>query len=102
MVVGDSLLKGTEGPVCQVDPTHGEVCSLPGARVEAIPRKLPDLVSPSDYSPLGRIQAGSDEIAETSLEATKRDFRGLRQLLDGVGTQVVFSSILSALPEFAR
>lgn len=46
MVVGDSLLKGTEGPICQLDPTRREVCSLPGARVKDITRKLPDLVSP--------------------------------------------------------
>lgn len=43
------------------------------------------------------IQAGSDEIAERSLKAIKRDFRGLGQLLDGVSAQVVFSSIPSVV-----
>lgn len=95
MVIGDSLLRGTEGPLCQLDPTCKEVCCLPGAWIHYITRKLPDLVRHSNYNPLVIIQAGSDEIAERSLKAIKRDFRGLGQLLDGVGAQVVFSSIPS-------
>ena len=42
-VVGGSLLRG---PVCQPDPTHREVCCLPGARVRHISRKLLSLISP--------------------------------------------------------
>ena len=33
IVVGDSLLRGTEGPIYQPDPTRREVCCLPGAWV---------------------------------------------------------------------
>ena len=49
IVVGDSLLMGMEGPICTQDPTHREVCCLPGAQVKDTPRKLSDLVHPSDY-----------------------------------------------------
>ena len=91
--VGDSLLRGTEGPICRPDPSPREVCCLPGARVRDIARNLPNLVRPSDYYPLSIVQAGSDEIAERSLEAIQRDFRGLGRLVDGVGVQVVLSSI---------
>ena len=97
IVVGDSLLRGTEGPVCRPDPTHREVCCLPGAWVRDITRKLPDLVCPSHYYPLVIIQAGRDEIADRSLKAIKSDFRGLGWLLDGVGVQEMFSSILSVV-----
>jgi len=41
------------------------------------------------------MQDGSDEIAERSPEAIKRDFRPLGRLVEGSGEQVVFSSILS-------
>ncbi|KFW72624.1 hypothetical protein AS28_04863, partial [Pygoscelis adeliae] len=93
IVVGDSLLRGTEGPICRPDPSHREVCCLPGARVRDIIRKLPDLVRPSDYYPLLVIQAGSDEVAERSPAVIKRDFRALGRVVEGSGAQVVFSSI---------
>ena len=67
IVVGDSVLRGTEGPICRPDPTRREVCCLPGARVM--------------------------DIDNRSLKAIKRDFRGLGRLVDGAGVQVVFSSI---------
>jgi len=49
IAIGNSLLKGTEGPVCRPDPSHREVCCLPGAWVRGVARKLPGLVLPSDY-----------------------------------------------------
>jgi len=75
--IGDSLLRGTEGPICRPDPSHREVCCLPGARVRDVARKLPGLVRPSDYYPLLVMQVGGDEIAERSPKAIKRDFRAL-------------------------
>lgn len=50
-VVGDSLLWGTEDPVCQQDPPHREVFCLPGAWMCYITRTLPELIQPSDYYP---------------------------------------------------
>lgn len=41
VVVGDSLLRGTEGPICRLDPSRREVCCLPSAQVRDITRKLP-------------------------------------------------------------
>ena len=93
IVVGGSLLRGTEGPICRPDPTHREVCCLPGARVRDVTRKLPNLVRPSDYYPLLIVQAGSDDVEKRSLKAIKQDYRGLGRLVEGAGVQVVFSSI---------
>lgn len=93
IVVGDSLLRGTEGPMCQPDPTRREVCCLPGIRVRDISRKLPSLIHPSDYYPLLIVQASSDEVADRNLGTIKNDFRGLGRLVDGVGIQVVFACI---------
>jgi len=44
IVVGDSQLRGREGPICRADPPLREVCCLPGTRVKDISRKLPRLV----------------------------------------------------------
>ena len=72
-----SLLKGTEGPICQLYPTRREVCCLPGARVRDFAKKVKRLVWPTDYYPLLVFQAGDDEVAMRSLRAIKRDFRAL-------------------------
>jgi len=69
VVVGDSLLRGTEGPICRPDPSHREVCCLLGAQVRDVARKLPGLVWPSDYYPLLVIRVGGDKIVERSPKA---------------------------------
>lgn len=49
IVIGDSLLKGTEGMICRPNPLHREVCCYPGAWVKDVRKELPSLVQPSDY-----------------------------------------------------
>ncbi|XP_068023760.1 uncharacterized protein [Melanerpes formicivorus] len=102
IVVGDSLLGATEGPICCPDPSHREVCSLPGAWVRDIARRLPKLIQPSDYHPLLVIQAGSDEIDRKGTRAIKKEFRALGQLIDGAGAQVVFCSVPSVAGEYTE
>lgn len=48
IVIGDSLLKGTKGPICHPD-LQREVCYLRGARVKDVARRVTHLVRPSDY-----------------------------------------------------
>ena len=81
---------GTEGSTCRSDGTYREMCCLPGAWVKEITRKLPHLVHPFDYYPLLIVQAGSNEVAQRSLQTIKKDFRVLGQLNESVGTQFVF------------
>ena len=95
VMVGDSLLREPEGPICRPDPGHREVCCLPGARVRDISRKFPELVRSTDYFPLLIVQVGSDKIAQRSLRTMKRDFRGLGHFIQGVGAQVIFCPIPS-------
>ncbi|KFP01907.1 hypothetical protein N300_09057, partial [Calypte anna] len=92
-VVRDSLLRGTEGPICRPDLSHREVCCLPGARMSDISRRLPQLIRPSDYCPLLIVQAGSDDINGRSTRVIKKDFKALGRLVDGTGAQVVFASL---------
>ena len=94
IVMGDSLLRGMEGPICRPNPTCREVCCLPGAHIRDITRKVPGLVCSSDYCPLLIVQISSDEIAQGSLQAIKKDVRGLGQMVEGVGAQVLFSSLI--------
>ena len=93
-MVADSLLWGMEGSICRPDPTCREVCCLPGAHIRDITRKVPGLVCSSDYCPLLIVQVGRDGIAQGRLRAIKKDVRGLGQMVEGVGVQVLFSSLL--------
>ena len=71
IVTGDSLLKGTEGPIYRPDPFLREICCFPGAWVKGVKRKFPTLVQPSVYYPLLIFQAGRSEVATRSLMAIK-------------------------------
>ena len=95
VIIGDSLLRGTEGPICCSDPSHREVCCLPGAWVRDVVRNITRLIKPSDYYPLLVFHVGNEEVGKRSSQVIKRDFRALGRLLKGSGTQVVFSSVLS-------
>ena len=95
VVIGDSLLRGTEGLICLSDPSHREVCCLPGAQVRDVARNITRLVRPSDYYPLLVFHMGKEEVDKRSSQAIKRDFRALGRLLKGSGAQVVLSSVLS-------
>ena len=94
-VIGDSLLKGAEGPICRPGPLHREVCCLPGAWVKDVRKKLPSLVRPTDYYPLLLFQVGNDDLGRISLRTLKKDFRALGRQVKGLGAQFVFSSISS-------
>lgn len=68
----------------------------PWGQARDITRRHLSLVHLSDYCPLLIVQASSSEVTEKSLRAIKRDFSGLRQLVDGGGVHiVVFPSIPS-------
>lgn len=94
IVIVDFLLKEMDGLICHPDPTHRDVCCLPGAQVRGIAQKITHLVCPSDYYPLLDFNGGSDDMAKRSPRVIKREFLALGQLVEGSGAQVVFSSIL--------
>jgi len=85
------------GSVCWPNSTRREVCCLPGAWISDITSRIPSLVCPSDYYSLLIVQAGSNDVAERTVRAIKRDFRELWLLVDRVGVYVVFSSIPSVV-----
>lgn len=61
---GSSLLRTPrwgvlDKPIWHLDNLSREVCYLPGALIQDIRKKLPDMIKPEDYSPLLVFQAGS-------------------------------------------
>jgi len=48
LTVGDSLLRGTEAPICRPDREAHEVCCPPGAKVQDGAKRVPQLVKSTD------------------------------------------------------
>uniref|UniRef100_A0A493TN05 SGNH hydrolase-type esterase domain-containing protein n=1 Tax=Anas platyrhynchos platyrhynchos TaxID=8840 RepID=A0A493TN05_ANAPP len=94
LVIGDSLLRGTEAPICRPDNLSREVCCLPGGRVRDLRKALPQLIKLDDYCPLVVIQVGSQEVAIRKMKNIKKYFASLGRMLRGSGVQVVISSVL--------
>lgn len=94
VTVGDSLCRETEGPMCQLDIFHRQVCCLLGTWVRDSIRRLPGLIEPSDYYPLVVVvHVGFWKVDERSLMAVKKSFKALGQQMEGTGAQLVFSSV---------
>lgn len=90
----DSLLQGTETPICLSDSFSVEVCCLLGACIWDIVERVPKLVQPSDYCPLLLFHVSTSSTARGDLESLKCDYMGPEAMVKGIRAQVVFFSIL--------
>ncbi|XP_067418891.1 uncharacterized protein [Emydura macquarii macquarii] len=94
MVVGDSLLRGTESSICRPDRETREVCCLPGARIRDVTERLPKLIKSSDRYPFLLLHVGTNDTAKNDLERITADYVALGKEIKEFEAQVVFSSIL--------
>ncbi|CAJ0940268.1 unnamed protein product [Ranitomeya imitator] len=94
VVVGDSLLRGTEAAICRPDITAREVCCLPGAMIKDVTDRIPKLFSSKDVHPFLLIHVGTNDTARKDLPTIYKDFEELGKKVKELDAQVVFSSIL--------
>ncbi|XP_073171140.1 uncharacterized protein [Lepidochelys kempii] len=94
VVVGDSLLRGTESSICRPDQENREVCCLPGAKIRDVTERLPRLIKPSDRDSFLLLHMGTNDTAKNDLEQITADYVALGKRIKEFETQVVFSSIL--------
>ena len=85
ILMGESLLQGTEAPLCQPGLSCREVCCLPGAQVWDVVEGLLKLTWPSAYYPLLLFLVGTNDTARGNLESIKSDYRALRKGSEGPG-----------------
>lgn len=102
VVMGHSLLWGTEAPVCQPDQTSRETWCLPRARIQDVVEELLKLVWPSDYYHLLLFHMGTNNTARGNLDYIKCDYRALGAVVKGMGTQVAFSSTQPVMEQGVR
>ncbi|XP_069588568.1 uncharacterized protein [Ranitomeya imitator] len=93
VVVGDSLLRGTEAAICRPDITAREVCCLPGAMIKDVTDRIPKLFSSKDLHPFLLIHVGTNDTARKDLPTICKDFEELGKKVKELDAQVVFSSI---------
>ncbi|CAJ0932654.1 unnamed protein product, partial [Ranitomeya imitator] len=94
VVVGDSLLRGTEAAICRPDITAREVCCLPGAMIKDVTNRIPKLFNSKDVHPFLLIHVGTNDTARKDLPTICKDFEELGKKVKELDAQVVFSSIL--------
>lgn len=68
LIIGESLLGGTEVPLCCPDILSRDMCCLPGAHIRDIRKALPQLIKLEDYFPFIVLEAGSQDAAMRKLK----------------------------------
>ncbi|KAF7240111.1 HAUS augmin-like complex subunit 7 [Varanus komodoensis] len=94
IVVGDSLLRGTEAVVCRPNLETREVCCLPGTRIWHVMDRVERLVHSRGHQPLLVIHVGTNDVARQGVAGITKDFEALGKKLRELKAQVAFSSIL--------
>lgn len=99
LVIGDSLLRGTEAPICHPDSISREVCCMLLACIHDVMEMLPkkkgmwDWCNMWDYHPFLLFQVWLND-PTVSQQKYKESFYVPWNMLKGLGAQVVFSSTL--------
>uniref|UniRef100_A0A670I570 SGNH hydrolase-type esterase domain-containing protein n=1 Tax=Podarcis muralis TaxID=64176 RepID=A0A670I570_PODMU len=94
VVIGDSLLRGTEAVICGPDKMSREVCCLPGAKIQDVTERLQGIIKPTDKYPFLLVHVGTNDTASNSLQKIKRDYEALGRKLKQLNAQIVISSVL--------
>jgi len=104
LVSGDSMLAGTEAPICCPDKLSGELCCLPGECVRDVKETSMYLIKQEDHHPLVVIQVGSWEAAMRKWQNIRKGFCIPWKGAKGLGPPGVFSVLLSGswVPEGRR
>jgi len=93
-VVGDSLSRGTEAPICRPGREAHEVCCLLGAEVRNVTERVAQHVKSTDDYLLLLFAVGTNDTASQNLGGIQEDFKGLGMKAKIFGAKVIFSSIL--------
>ncbi|XP_060129222.1 uncharacterized protein LOC132591937 [Zootoca vivipara] len=94
VVIGDSLLRGTEAVICGPDKMSREVCCLPGAKIKDVTERLQGIIKPTDKYPFLLVHVGTNDTASHSLQKIKNDYEALGRKLKQLDAQIVISSVL--------
>ncbi|KAM4031921.1 uncharacterized protein ACNLHF_019306 [Anomaloglossus baeobatrachus] len=95
VVVGDSLLRGTEAAVYRPDLSTREISCLPGAKISDVTNRILNLLSSKDDHPFLQIHVGTSDTAKNDLPIICKDFENLGKKVKELDVQVLINQILS-------
>lgn len=95
MVIGDSLLRGTEAAVGEGNRVSQGVCCLPAARIHDVTEKWPSIIETTDHNPFHLNHQGTNNTARHGFQHTARDYQTLNRKLKGLGEQTICFITLS-------
>ena len=78
IVIGDSILRGTEGPICCQDALTHKVYCLPTAKIQDLTGMIQAVIQPTDYYPTVLIH-----VAKRSPDHPMADYHALAGRAEG-------------------
>lgn len=88
LVIGYSLLRGTETAICKPDNQSRELFCHPGTKIKAGTEKLTKTIKPTYYYPFLTLHVETNDTTK-SLETISRDYKQLGTKAKELGAQVV-------------
>lgn len=93
LVVGDSLLKGTETSICWSDRNSQELYCLPGAKIWDIAERVLQLVKSTECYSLLLFHVGMDDAV--ILGRIKEDYKALGVKVKNFSAKIIFSLLFT-------
>ena len=94
LVIGDSMVKGTDRRFCGKERDSRLVCCLPGARVNDVSDRVFDILKGEGNQPQVVVHVGTHDIGRKKDEDVRQNFRELGWKLRAKTNSVVISGVL--------
>ena len=94
LVIGDSIVRGSDRRFCGRQKDTRMVVCLPGARVRDVSDRVQDILEWEGDQPEVVVHVGTNNIGRNSEEVLKREYRELGRKLRSRTTKVVISGLL--------
>ena len=94
VVIGDSMVRGTDRRFCGRDRDSRMVCCLPGARVRDVSDRVHSVLKWEGDQPDVVVHIGTNDVGRKSEEVLKSEYRELGRKLKSRTPRVVISGLL--------
>ncbi|XP_055522044.1 uncharacterized protein LOC129716197 isoform X1 [Leucoraja erinacea] len=94
IVVGDSIVRGTDRGFCGNRRDARMVCCLPGARIQDVTDRVQKILKGEGEHPEVVVHVGTNDVGKKGMNILQRDFRELGKMLKSRTSRVVISGLL--------
>lgn len=97
VVIGDSIVRGTDKRFCEPDKDTRMVCCLPGARVRDVSDRVQSILRREGEQPEVLVHVGTNDMDRKREEVLKKDYWELGRKLKSRTSRVIISGLLPEL-----